>query len=86
MSIKLISAINSAPRDRDSETVKLTLNDGNYYLGYVKEKNNMLGEPTVYFYVIEDPGGHSGNNLWLKECDIATIVPWNGHGQPMVWV
>ena len=78
--------IQVSPRARDSETVKLTLNDGNYYVGYVKEKNNMLGEPTVYFYVIEDPGGHSGNNIFIKESEIASIEPWKGPGQRMVWI
>ena len=78
--------IMTSPRPKGAETVKLTLNDGNYYVGYVKEKNNMLGEPTVYFYVMEDPRGHSGNNLWLKECDIETIVPWKGPGQEMIWL
>ena len=78
--------IRSSPRPSDAETVRLTMTDGNYYIGYVKEKNEMLGEPTVYFYVIDDPRGHSGNNLFLKESEIASIEPWEDFGQRMVWL
>jgi len=78
--------IRSAPRPSDAETVRLTMTGGDHYIGYVKEKNEMLGEPTVYFYVIDDPMGHSGNNLFLKESEIASIEPWEDFGQRMVWL
>jgi len=83
--MKLRNSIQTAPRPNDAETVKVTLKDGNYYLGYVHERNELLGEPTVYFYVTFDPRGHSGMNVCLAESEIDNITPWDDSGQKVIW-
>ena len=83
--MKLRNPIQTAPKPNDAETVKITLTDGNYYIGYVQERNEMLGEPTVYFYADYDPRGHSGNNVFLLEREIESITPWDNSGQKVIW-
>ena len=78
--------IKTSPKPRGAETVEVRLKNGDHYLGYVQERNQMLGEPTVYFYVIDDHKCHSGVNVFIKETDIESMKPWKGPGQEMIWL
>ena len=76
--------IKTSPRPKGAETVEVKLKNGNHYIGYVQQRNCMLGEPTVYFYVINDHKCHSGVNVFFKETEIECILPWKGL-QEIVW-
>ena len=74
--IKLVSAINSAPRDRDAVWVQVSMNDSDtVHKGYIMEESNMLGEPSVRIFVVESTGMHSGCSMFIAKsrCDIKVL-------------
>tara|TARA_R110000868_G_scaffold101971_2_gene280792 strand:- start:148 stop:438 length:291 start_codon:yes stop_codon:yes gene_type:complete len=76
MSIKLISAINSSPRDKNAVWVQVAMKDSNtVYKGYIMEESNMLGEPSIRIFVIESTGVYSGHSTFIakSKCDIKIL-------------